>query len=71
MENVNVNRVNNWISGTHKGIGFSMKNGWLEIGGAEFMDLESETRIRNEIRTEIANHFGKRLGRDTLVGEGQ
>lgn len=58
LEIVNVNRVNKFLSGKFMGIGFSIKNGWLEIGGADFMDIESETRIRTEIRSAISKYFG-------------
>lgn len=41
------NKVNRFISGNYKGIGFSMKDGILRIG--KDLELESETRIRKEI----------------------
>lgn len=59
MNLVNVNRVNKWVSGTYNGIGFSMKNGWLEIGRADELGIEMETRIRKEILNMLRLELGK------------
>lgn len=63
MNLVNINRVNKWVSGTYKGIGFSMKNGWLEIGRVDELGIEMETRIRKE----ILNMLRLELGRNESV----
>ena len=52
LQIINENKVNKWLCGKWNGIGFSIKNGWLEIG-ADFdcgnRGLELETKIRKEI----------------------
>ena len=69
LQIVTVNNVNRWISGTYKGIGFSMKGDWLEIGkdfGIGNKGLELETRIR----AEILERLGKGSARRKLTAMG-
>ena len=57
---VNVNKINNFVSGTYKGIGFSVKDGCVRIRNNEFgiRAIELETKIRKEILNMLVNKKG-------------
>ena len=48
---VNVNKINNFVSGTYKGFGFSVKDGRVRIKNdlVGLKAIELETKIRKEI----------------------